>query len=162
MDKLSFVKKYYSLAKIAGAKFNINPVVILAQGAVESGWGDSTNAKVAHNFFGITAFGATNDYWNGDSRQATTGLKFRVYKTDQDSFYDFARLISSKYSAAAKVSFDTNAYAHAIAYSAYIAEQNGDNRPSYESQIKSNSDFIKKVYGPEIFQAEQDLKKKGL
>ena len=55
MTKEDFVKTYYSLAEKAGKKYNLNPTVILAQGAHESGWGGSYAARVRKNFFGITA-----------------------------------------------------------------------------------------------------------
>jgi hypothetical protein len=65
-----------------------------------------------------------------------------VYQTDQDSFYDFARLITSKYKAASAVSSDTTQYAQAIAYSPYISENNGDNREGYRKGIISAANSI--------------------
>ena len=47
------------------------------------------------------------------------------------SFFDYARLITSAYPAAAAVSYDPAAFAHEIAYSKYISEKNGDNRTVY-------------------------------
>lgn len=144
MTKEDFVKTYYPLAEKAGKKYNINPTVILAQGAHESGWGGSYAARVRKNFFGITAYGSTNEYWDGSKSASQTNphLVFRIYKTAQDSFYDFARLISTKYRTASSVSSDTTQYAKAIAYSPYISEKNGDNRPAYQKAIISNSNYI--------------------
>ncbi len=45
MEKKQFVTRYYPLAQIAGLKYNINPTVILAQAALESGWGSSFFSK---------------------------------------------------------------------------------------------------------------------
>lgn len=144
MTKKEFVKVYYSLAEKAGRKYNLNPTVILAQAANESGWGGSYGARVRKNFFGITAYGSTNEYWNGakSASQTNPNLIFRIYKTELDSFMDFARLISSKYKSAALVSKDSTQYAKAIAYSPYISEQNGDNRPAYQKAITDNSSYI--------------------
>ena len=145
MDKKSaFVQKYYDIAVQAGAKYNINPTVILAQAAHESGWGTSHLAKVCHNFFGITAYGSTNEYWHGDkiANPKIPTLVFRIYPSDLDGFMDFAKLISSKYKSAAAVSSDSTKYAKAIAYSPYISEKNGDNRPLYEKAVISNASFI--------------------
>ena len=144
MEKSLFVKTYYDIAVQAGTKYNINPTVILAQAAHESGWGGSYLARNCHNFFGITAFGPHNDYWQGDKipNPKMPKLVFRIYKTDLDGFMDFALLISHKYKAAAAVSSDSTRYAKAIAYSPYIDEGNGDNRPGYEKAIISNSSFI--------------------
>jgi flagellar protein FlgJ len=58
-----------------------------------------------------------------------------VYKTPQDSFYDFARLISTKYKSAHAASNDYKTYAQRIAYSPYISESNGDSREGYRSAI---------------------------
>ena len=71
-------------------------------------------------------------------------------------------LISSKYKEAAKVSTDTTAYAKAIAYSPYISEINGDNRPAYQIAIDKNSQFIKKILGPQLLKDQQafEVKKK--
>jgi flagellar protein FlgJ len=145
MDKRAvFVQQYFSIAEQAGKKYNINPTVILAQAAHESGWGLSHLAVGYHNFFGITAYGSTNEYWKGDkiANPKIPTLVFRIYKTDLDGFMDFAKLISGKYKLAAAVSSDSTKYAKAIAYSPYIAEKNGDNRPLYEKAIISNSSFI--------------------
>src|SRR6056300_184270 len=150
MSKEQFVDTYYPLAKKAGDAFGLNPEAILAQAAIESGWGSSYGARVRKNFFGITAAGSPNEFWDGSFSvgQNQYALKFRVYKTEQDSFYDFARLISSKYKTAHAVSSDSTAYAQAIAYSPYIAEANGDSREGYRkgvlSTFNSISDIVKK------------------
>ena len=150
MDKETFTTTYYPMAQKAGARFGLNPEVILAQAAVESGWGSSYGARVRKNFFGITAAGAPNECWDGSFSvgQNKYALKFRVYQSAQDSYYDFARLISSKYKSALAVSHDTTAYAKAISQSAYIAEANGDNREGYRKAIVASAasiaDVIKK------------------
>lgn len=147
MNKSDYIKKYSSIASQAGAKYGIAPTVILAQSAHESGWGSSSNVKEANNYFGVTAAGGKNEYWDGRYRTASTGLKFRVYRTPLDSFMDFGRLIKSKYPNSAKVSNNTAAYARSIAQSAYISEQNGDNRSVYEKAINSIAKDIKNVMG---------------
>jgi flagellar protein FlgJ len=150
MDKETFVTTYLPLAQKAGERFGMNPAVILAQAAIESGWGSSYGARVRKNFFGITAAGSPNEFWDGSYSVANNQyrLKFRVYKTEQDSFYDFARLISSRYKTAHALSNDSTAYAQAIAYSPYISESNGDNRENYRkgiiSTFKSISSIVKK------------------
>jgi flagellum-specific peptidoglycan hydrolase FlgJ len=133
----NYVVSNFQYAKAAGLKFNMDPMVILAQGAHESGWGTSGLATRSNNFFGITAGGTKNEYWDGTFYQAQNKykLKFRVYKTPQDSFYDFARLISSKYKSAHAAGQDYKTYAQRIAYSPYISEANGDNREGYRTGI---------------------------
>jgi flagellar protein FlgJ len=146
MTAKQYVQKYFFDALDAYNKYGINPLAILAQGALESAYGESTNVKLANNLYGITAAGNTNEYWSGAYRTASTGLKFRVYKSTRDSTMDFARLISSKYTSAASVSNDINAYAHAIAQSPYISESNGDNRANYESGIKARAKLMQETY----------------
>jgi flagellar protein FlgJ len=143
-DKAEFVKNYYPQAQAAGLRYGINPQVILAQAAHESGWGSSFSAKTRNNFFGITASGAPNEYWDGANSASLTNpkLKFRIYTSAQDSFFDFARLIAHNYKTAASVSNNTADYAKAIAQSSYISESNGDNRSVYESAIMKNAAFV--------------------
>jgi len=125
----------------------MNPSIILAQAAIESGWGSSYGARVRKNFFGITAGGSANEYWDGSYSvsQNEYKIKFRIYKTQQDSFYDFARLIKKSYPTAHSLSNDSISYAKAIAYSPYISEKNGDNREGYRKAILSNFQTIAEI-----------------
>lgn len=146
MEKLAFVEKYYGLAEEVGWKFGLNPTVILAQSVQETGWGGSFLATEKNNFFGITAFGKPNDYWDGTKHLSTSSnLYFRVYKTPKDSFMDFARLITSGYPSVASVSSDSTQYAKAISNSSYISEKNGDNRAVYAKNLISFADYIDSV-----------------
>lgn len=132
MTKYEFVKRFLPEAQAAEKLFRINAVVMLAQAAIESGWGESNLARLHHNLFGITGYGPSNEFWHG-CRVALKpeGLPFRKYAGTQNSFFDYARLITSAYPAAAAVSYDPAAFAHEIAYSKYISEKNGDNRTVY-------------------------------
>lgn len=142
-EQIEFFKRCYPLAKNAGDKYNISPLVILAQGAHEGYYGSSYGARVRKNHFGITAYGSKNEYWDGAwSYNDKKTIKFRIYKTEQDSFNDFARLIRERYTSAANVSGDYVKYAKAIAYSPYISEVNGDNRPNYEKRLITIAKFI--------------------
>ena len=142
MTKQDFVKKFYPAAKAAGAEFNINPVVVLAQAAIESGWGESKLSSY-NNFFGITAYGRINSYWHGGKIQlADNGLPFRRYDTMENSFMDYCRLIRGSYRTSADLSFHPAAFAKSIAYSKYISEVNGDNRASYQILMEKLSASI--------------------
>lgn len=147
MTKEEFTIAYYPLAQRAGERFSMNPEIILAQAALESAWGESYSARVRKNFFGITAAGPANEFWDGSYTvgQNQYALKFRVYQTEQDSFFDFARLISSKYKTAHAVSSDSTAYAQAIAYSPYISESNGDSREGYRRGVLSTFNSIRDI-----------------
>ena len=65
-EQVDFISSYLPLARKAGESFRINPVVILAQAVIESGWGQSDLAREHHNFFGITAYGKKNVWWKGE------------------------------------------------------------------------------------------------
>ena len=130
--QVDFISSYLPLARKAGESFRINPVVILAQAVIESGWGQSDLAREHHNFFGITAYGKKNVWWKGEGIElGAHSLRFRVYDTPQDSFMDYARLIRHAYTPAADVSNNPQAFARSISYSRYISEVNGDNREAY-------------------------------
>lgn len=121
--QIRFVKDFLPAALAAGTAFHMNPNMILAQAAFESGWGQSRLSTEANNFFGLTAFGSYNEYWHGARYTVTTAtytLDFRRYDTPANSFLDFARLIHHQYPSAHQMSGNPSAYAKEIAYSAYL------------------------------------------
>jgi len=131
-----FVNRFEAEAEEAGKLFRIHPVVMLAQGALESGWGESRLAVLHCNLFGLLAYGRPNEYWHGCRVQLRDdGLKFRKYGDTLHSFLDYARLIRTCYPLAADVSEHPEAFAKEIAYSRYISEINGDNREAYRKAI---------------------------
>jgi peptidoglycan hydrolase FlgJ len=141
--QVNFVLNYFDIAIKVGKVFGLHPISILAQASIESGWGTSLLATQNNNFFGITAYGKPNAYWNGAKRKSkTSGLEFRSYKSVEDGFSDFARIISTKYKAAARVSNNIPEYAEKIAYSPYINEKNGDNRVKYKAIIIQSAETI--------------------
>lgn len=144
--RLDYVKNYYSVAQRVGKSFGINPIVILAQAALESGWGTSNLSKNYNNFFGVTAYGAQNPYWKGTKYVSTSsGLPFRTYAGPYEGFSDFARLLVSKYNEAARASHSVAEYARLISQSPYINEKNGDNRSKYRELIIANAKAIELI-----------------
>lgn len=140
MIKQEFTNLFLPAAVQAGNRYQMNPAIILAQAAIESGWGESNLCRNYNNFFGITGYGAPNIYWKGEKTQlAAEGgasyLQFRIYTSAEESFMDFARLIRTAYPLAASLSYHPEAYAKEIAYSRYISEVNGDNRAAYQSLL---------------------------
>lgn len=146
MDKqVKFLKACRAGAEKAGYVFDMNPVMILAQGALESGWGTSALAVEHHNYFGIMGYGASNGYWHGTriGVQGPNGTHFfRHYASAEFSFLDFARLIYTGYHRAWSFSRQPEAYAKEIAYSPYISEQNGDNREAYRRNLIEMADRV--------------------
>ncbi|GAB6394260.1 MAG: glucosaminidase domain-containing protein [Bacteroidales bacterium] len=141
--KQKFIEKYLPLAEEAGSAFKLNPVVILAQAAIESGWGQSALAEECNNFFGITGYGSKSAYWDGKTTSISGfGLLFRIYADARQSFMDYARLIRRNYTRAADMSYFPEAFAKEMAYSPYISEVNGDDREAYRKTLASISRWI--------------------
>jgi len=152
-----YVIKNYEYAKKAGDRFKMDPLVILAQGSFESAWGTSNLSTKHNNFFGITAGGKPNEFWKGGVYQAQNQykLKFRTYVSPQDSFNDFARLISANYKTAHAVAMDYKKYADKIAHSPYSSEKNGDNRNSYMRGLISNYESIQVIAKKKIYLSKE-------
>jgi flagellar protein FlgJ len=143
----NYVLKNYPYAKAAGELFKMDPFIILSQGANESGWGTSGISTKYNNYFGILAAGKSNSYWTGKKILGNKkyNLYFRVYDNPQQSFNDFARLISSSYKSAFAVNHNYKEYAHQISISPYISEKNGDRRPLYKAAIISIYEDIMEI-----------------
>lgn len=150
MKRTAFIEHCLPLATKAGQRYKLHPLVILAQAALESGWGKSRLATACHNYFGITGYGKPNAHWDGCRTDFATAsqpgsLHFRIYRTDEESFLDFGRLISNTYPMAAAMSAHPEAYAKEIAYSRYITETNGDDREAYRHSLSSLCRTISKL-----------------
>lgn len=157
-----FVDKFLPAALQVEAMYGVHPVACLAQCAVESGWGASSLAACHHNYFGIIGYGARNSYWTGRKSPAgRSGLVFRSYDTPVHSFLDFGRLIATAYKAAAAVSHLPEAYAHEIAYSPYLSEQNGDNREAYKKMIAQIGRSLEKIVEQKTKEHEEREKKES-
>ena len=110
MTPTQFSATYYPAAQAVAASTGVPSLLILAQAALESGWGKSA---VGNNFFGIKADTAwlanggayhlsnTHETINGVSilfteKNDPTGKyrKFRSYNSAQESFADWAKFIS--------------------------------------------------------------------
>ncbi|GHC33611.1 flagellar rod assembly protein/muramidase FlgJ [Kushneria pakistanensis] len=101
----SFVSKMGSAARAVSERTGIPHQLILAQAALETGWGAkeirTSDGKASHNLFNIKATGS----WQGDRAsvmttefEAGTARKeraaFRVYDSYEAAFSDYARLLT--------------------------------------------------------------------
>lgn len=149
MDKkVQFLQTCLPLAIKAGEAFDMNPLMILAQAALESGWGTSELAVKHNNYFGIMGYGAANAYWQGARAEVEGKYSthyFRHYASPELAFFDFARLIFTGYHRAWSFSRQPEAYAKEIAYSPYISELNGDNRELYRRNLVAIATEIEKL-----------------
>jgi len=122
-------------ADSAAAALGVEPRLLLAQAALETGWGRAvpqrSSGESAHNLFGIKA-GAS---WAGDSAQSWTlehvdGVtsrereSFRAYDATAGSFADYVSLIATarRYTGALASAGDAQAYARAVTDAGYATD----------------------------------------
>jgi flagellar protein FlgJ len=116
----AFSQKLMPLLQQAGQQLGVSPKILLAQTAIETGWGRSV---VGNNLFGIKAGSswsgakvdaATHEYQNGALVSITDA--FRAYPNAEASVQDFVALVTNnpRYRAALNKGDDVVAYAHGL------------------------------------------------
>lgn len=105
-ENTHFISRMLEPAIAAAKKSGIPHQLIIAQAALESGWGNkeisATNGKPSHNLFGIKA---TAD-WKGESTEITTTefingapqkvkASFRVYSSYSEALADYTSLLAN-------------------------------------------------------------------
>lgn len=101
-----FVSTMLPMAEAAAKRIGIDPRYLVAQAALETGWGKSVmrnpDGSSSHNLFGIKATGS----WKGGEASAITSefrdgqfvkerAAFRSYDSYQDSFHDLVSLLQN-------------------------------------------------------------------
>ena len=89
-----YIKKYASMATNNMRKYGIPASIILAQGILESNYGNSVLAREANNHFGIKCHD-----WKGHGYYMDDDEKhecFRVYKTSQASYDDHSTFLKDR------------------------------------------------------------------
>lgn len=88
-----YIKQWSPVAQQNMTKYRIPASIILAQGILESGYGNSRMARMANNHFGIKCLG-----WKGEGyyQQSSQKSCYRKYRDSEECFKDHARIISSK------------------------------------------------------------------
>lgn len=102
-----FVRELWPLARQAGEELGIQPEAIVAQAALETGWGGhlitNKDGRDSHNYFGIKA----GPEWTGDrvsrySLEYENGVlvrqraDFRAYPDRAAAFADYVRLLGTE------------------------------------------------------------------
>ena len=143
-----FVDRMAPAAKLASQASGVPAELILAQAALETGWGSKpirTDAGAdSHNLFGIKA----GRHWTGKTTNISTTEyvggnatsmvePFRVYESADQSFMDYARLISksSRYSSVVNANSAKEA-AYQLQYSGYATD------PEYGNKLVAVMDTI--------------------
>lgn len=136
-SKEQFVRALKPFATRAAKELGVHPGVLLAQAALESGWGKKairhTGGKDSHNLFGIKA----DSGWAGESAVVPTleyesGIarryqaKFRSYEGYAESFQDYVHFIQSnpRYREALRTAEDPRAYIESLQRAGYATDPN--------------------------------------
>jgi len=139
-----FVASLAPFADSVAKRLNVSPDVLLAQAALETGWGKkvSTDNKgdSSHNLFNIKA----DKRWQGettsvDTLEFTDGVakrekhQFRSYENFQSSFNDFANFLQSgdRYSEALRNSADSAQFLNGLQDAGYATD------PNYAAKIQN-------------------------
>ena len=136
-----FVSAVLPTIRRAAASLGVSPMGLLAQAALETGWGKrmarTADGMPSLNMFGIKA----GEGWNGaravaDTVEFSGGIAtqrrtaFRAYGSIEESVNDFANLLSNspRYREAIAAGGNAQAYVHSIARSGYATDPDYGNK----------------------------------
>lgn len=136
-SKSDFISQMWPHAKAAADELGVDPHALLAQAALETGWGKSVpcnaSGECSFNLFGIKA----GNSWSGASVNVPTlefeeGVavrkveRFRAYESPADSFRDYAKLIgnNARYENAVGTGDNVAAFASALQQGGYATDPN--------------------------------------
>jgi flagellar protein FlgJ len=153
-NPVDFVRTLAPYAKAAAEKLGVSTRAILAQAALETGWGkhmpQHAGGGSSHNLFGIKA----GNSWHGNSVNATTreytqgtpaseNADFRAYATPLQSFADYVRLLSGnpRYAGALDQGDNVAAFGQALHRAGYATD------PHYAAKLTTiaNSDTMREA-----------------
>jgi flagellar protein FlgJ len=130
-ERQKFITGLMPHAEAAARELGVDPRNLIAQAALETGWGRSQPGGDSHNLFGIKA-GAS---WNGAQVQANTqefdagvasrvDASFRAYGSPRESVEDYVRLIrdNPRYTDALNTGSDVQAFANALQRGGYATD----------------------------------------
>ena len=137
-----FVQQHSRSAQAAAAATGIPANFMLAQAALETGWGKreiiGADGSASHNLFGIKAGAgwtgptvdvSTTEYLAGRPQKVIQ--RFRAYASEAESFADYARLMSNspRYAAVTAAGGDAKAFASGLQKAGYATD------PAYASKL---------------------------
>ena len=132
-----FVATMLPMAESAAKKIGVDPHYLVAQAALETGWGKSIirqhDGSSSHNLFGIKSHGS----WQGESAKVLTteyrqgqavkeAASFRSYDSYQQSFEDFVSFLQSngRYEKALSSTADADQFARELQKAGYATDPN--------------------------------------
>ncbi|WP_458377728.1 flagellar assembly peptidoglycan hydrolase FlgJ [Pseudomonas fluorescens] len=137
-----FVNTMLPMAKEAAERIGVDPRYLVAQAALETGWGKSVmraqDGSSSHNLFGIKA----SSNWTGNSARAITSefrngamvketAEFRSYDSYKDSFHDLVTLLqtNNRYQDVVKSADNPEQFVRELQKAGYATD------PDYASKI---------------------------
>ncbi|PAU87923.1 flagellar assembly peptidoglycan hydrolase FlgJ [Pseudomonas sp. WN033] len=133
-----FVATMLPMAERAAERLGIDPHYLVAQAALETGWGRSFAGGNSHNLFGIKAHGG----WQGDSASAMTHefrdgalnrerANFRAYASFEQSFDDYVEFLhrNGRYQQALQTTDNPDAFFRELQRAGYATD------PQYASKV---------------------------
>lgn len=139
-DRVEFLRELYPHAQKAAQQLGVEPKWLLAQAALETGWGQhmvSDSRGSSNNLFNIKA----TDDWTGrranvDTLEYRGGVavreraQFRAYDSYADSFNDYVKLLQKdRYQDAVEQGDTAYRFAHGLQRAGYATD------PAYASKI---------------------------
>jgi len=141
-SQAQFIEKIWPLAEQAGKELNVPPQAVMAQAALESGWGQhinkSANGVSSYNLFNIKADAS----WKGprvvvDTLEFDHGVAkrqkaaFRAYASYADCFRDYVKFLKAnpRYSEALAAGSDAEKFARNLHLSGYATD------PAYADKL---------------------------
>jgi peptidoglycan hydrolase FlgJ len=151
-SKADFIRQMLPHAEAAAKELGVDAHSLLAQAALETGWGKSvpcnSNGECSYNLFGIKA----GSSWSGETVAVPTlefedGVavrkvdRFRAYASPADSFRDYARLIrgSERYGDALNTGSNVAGFAIALQEGGYATD------PNYARKIVAVANELRRV-----------------
>jgi flagellar protein FlgJ len=147
-QKRRFIEQIAPHAEAAGRELGVDPRAIVAQAALETGWGSSLPEDAgarSHNYFGIKA----GSGWGGasvasrttefvDGQAVEEGARFRAYGSVAENVGDYVRVLrdNPRYAAALGTGGDVRAFAVALQRGGYATD------PAYASKLVAVCDQL--------------------
>ncbi len=162
-DSKEFLAQLSLPARLASQQSGVPHHLILAQAALESGWGQRQikreNGEPSFNLFGVKASSSwkgptteitTTEYENGEAKKVKA--KFRVYGSYLEALSDYVGLLSRNPRYAAVTTAATAEQgAQALQSAGYATDPNYARKlTSMIQQLKSLSDKVSKAYSNDI------------
>ncbi|EEW0953510.1 flagellar assembly peptidoglycan hydrolase FlgJ [Escherichia coli] len=162
-DSKAFLAQLSLPAQLASQQSGVPHHLILAQAALESGWGQRQirreNGEPSYNLFGVKASGnwkgpvteiTTTEYENGEAKKVKA--KFRVYSSYLEALSDYVGLLtrSPRY-AAVTTAASAEQGAQALQDAGYATDPHYARKlTNMIQQMKSISDKVSKTYSMNI------------